>query len=274
MVSEEAQVLGEKAPMLGEKAPMLGEKDWEAELREALGYAVRVRYGRSRTSPIQLRAARPAEVRESSELRKGWVIRLHRVFAGAPPAVRANLVKWIRVGGRAPRAGRELGEWMEEAIAALPERRPRRHHLDARGKYHDLEGIRDELLVTHFAGNFDLFTPIPPVTWGRRGQSQTRGGLHFGSYSPGTGLVRLHSVLDQEAVPRWFVRYVLFHELLHAALTGERDTEGRVHGAEFTRRERAYPEYRRALEWEARHLPKLVRSARGGKPVPGGGVIE
>ena len=253
---------------------MLSENDWEEELRGALGYAVRVRYGRSRTSPIQLRPARPAELAGSPELRHGWVIRLHRVFAGAPAAVRANLVKWIRVGRRAPRAGRELGEWTESALAALPERRPRRHHLDPHGRYHDLLPLLDGLLARHFSGDFDLFTPVPPLTWGSRGKSQSRGGLHLGSYSPRTGLVRLHPVLDQEAVPRWFVRYVLFHELLHAALREERDRNGRVHGAEFTRREEAYPEYRRALEWEARNLPKLVRSARSGKRVPGSAVLE
>ena len=60
---------------------MLSEEDWEAELGEALGYAVRVRYGRSRTSPIQPRPAPPAELAEAPELRQGWVIRLHRIFA-------------------------------------------------------------------------------------------------------------------------------------------------------------------------------------------------
>jgi hypothetical protein len=31
-------------------------------------------------------------------------------------------------------------------------------------------------------------------------------------------VVRVHRVLDAHDVPEWFVRYVLFHELLHAEL--------------------------------------------------------
>ncbi len=247
----------------------LTERDWEEELREALGHAVEVRYGRSRTSPIQLRGARRDELARRPELRAGWVIRLHRIFADAPAPMRANLAAWIRVGGRARRASRELGEWTEAALATLPPKEPPRRRLEPRGEVHDLEEIRDELLAEHFAGDFDLFTPVPPITWGRRGKSRSRGRLHLGSYSPRTGVVRVHSVLDQRAVPRWFVRYVLFHELLHAVLHDDRDP--RPHGPEFLRRERAYPDYRRALAWEEENLGKLLRSARANRAMRGEG---
>ena len=70
-------------------------------------------------------------------------------------------------------------------------------------------------------------------------------------------------------VPRWFVRFVLFHELLHAALGAERDSAGRRlhHGPRFRAIERAHPDHERALRWERRHLGALLRSARGGRPL-------
>jgi hypothetical protein len=91
-------------------------------------------------------------------------------------------------------------------------------------------------------------------------------------------VVRIHPVLDQPLVPEWFVRFILFHELLHAELDTSGASAGfeappatgarrRFHGPEFRRRERAYPDYRRALEWERRHVRALIRSARSGKPV-------
>jgi hypothetical protein len=81
--------------------------------------------------------------------------------------------------------------------------------------------------------------------------------------------VRIHPVLDQPAVPVWFVRYVLFHELLHAVLPPRRGRGSRWihHGAEFRRRERDYADYARAIAWEDAHMPALIRSAKRGTPM-------
>jgi predicted metal-dependent hydrolase len=97
-----------------------------------------------------------------------------------------------------------------------------------------------------------------------------RRSLQLGSFDPETTLIRVHPVLDQPAVPRTFVRYVLFHELLHAELN-EPCAPGRRmqhHGREFRRREAAYPGTAPALAWQERHLSALLRSARSGKPMP------
>jgi len=249
----------------------LTEADWEGELGSALGYVVRVEYTRARSSPIQLRHARPAELRERPELAQGWVVRLHRVFAEAPPTIRADLASWIRVGRRARRACRELGAWTQQAITSLPTQPAPRARLEAKGLAHDLDELAKGLLSVEFRDDFDLFRQPPPMTWGRRVKSRTRGRLNLGSFSPRTGIVRIHPVLDQEAVPSWLVRYVLFHELLHAALPSERDASGRIrhHGPIFRRREREYSDYGRALEWERKYLPRLLRSAKSGKPMRG-----
>lgn len=247
----------------------LTEAEWEAELEETLGYPVLVRYGRSRTSPIQLRAAAAAELERRPTLRLGWVVRLHSVFADAPAPIRADLASWIRVGRRARRACSDLGAWTELALEELPPLATRATRIEPAGRTYDLEPWRHELCETHFRGDFDLFRPLPPVTWGRRGKSRARGRLHLGSFSPRTGVVRLHSVLDQPKVPDWLVRYVLFHEILHAALPDERDANGRPrhHGPQFQRRERAYVDYERAVAWERANIGKLIRSARRAEPM-------
>jgi hypothetical protein len=80
----------------------------------------------------------------------------------------------------------------------------------------------------------------------------------------------VHPVLDQPSVPRWFVRYVLFHEVLHSALNEPcvSPRRARHHGPEFRRREAAYVDTARALQWQTNHLGQLLRSARTGKPIP------
>ena len=107
---------------------------------------------------------------------------------------------------------------------------------------------------------------MPGITWGRRGPRRVRHTLQLGSFDPEQKLVRVHPVLDQEAVPSFFVRSVLFHELLHAALEGADDAR-RHHGPEFRARERAYRDHDRALAWQERHLAALIRSARTGEPL-------
>lgn len=248
----------------------LSPAQWEAELASHLGYPVRVEYTRARRYPVQLRPARRDELAVRPELRHGWVVRLHGAFGTAPPEVREALAAWIRAGRRARRASALLDSWTEETLRALPTPPPRRASLRPAGEVHDLGALTLELLADEFHGEFDGDAGPPAVTWGRRGRSRARSRLQLGSYQPGSHLVRIHPVLDQAAVPAWFVRYVLFHEHLHAAVPSETDeATGRTahHGPRFRVRERAYADLTRALAWERLHLPSLLRSARSGSPL-------
>ena len=130
----------------------------------------------------------------------------------------------------------------------------------------------DEASNALFDGEFsDDFAPTgdlvrPRFSWGRRARSRSRRSLRLGSFEPETRVVRVHPVLDQEAVPAWFVRFVLKHEILHAVIDTYRDGAGRWvhHGWEFRERESSWPEYKAALRWERRNLARLIRSAREG----------
>ena len=67
-------------------------------------------------------------------------------------------------------------------------------------------------------------------------------------------------------MPAWFVRFVVFHELLHAVHPPQRSSGNRWihHGPQFRRRERKYADYRRAITWEERNLTALIQAARRG----------
>ena len=102
------------------------------------------------------------------------------------------------------------------------------------------------------------------MTWGRRARSSARRTLMLGNYRPDGNVVRIHPVLDQKLVPDWYVRFILFHEILHAAIPS-----GRVHHTPaFRRREQQHPDYARARKWEKKHITKLIRSARKGSEAP------
>lgn len=234
--------------------PTFSAEDWTRFLSGQLGRRVHVRFGHARRQVI---VAFP----EASELR----VRMNGVFGRAPQPVRKAVADWLRSGRSARRACAELDRWIASIVTTLGPPRPPR--LVTRGQHHDLAEIAGELLAGEFAH-------LPPerrptgITWGRRGSRSARRSLQLGSFDPETALVRVHPVLDQPAVPRWFVRYVLFHELLHADLSDEGCGDRKRtphHGPEFRRRETAYLDTGAAVTWQEKHLTALLRSARSGK---------
>jgi hypothetical protein len=229
--------------------------DWALYLSGQLGREVRVRYGRARRQVI---VAYPE--------RAGLRVRMNHAFGRAPQPVRAAVADWLRAGRGARSACRELDRWIASIVGTLGPPPPPR--IVTRGAHHDLAEITADLQAREFHA-------LPPerhpsgVTWGRRGGRSARRSLQLGSFDPETTLVRIHPVLDQAAVPRWFVRYVLFHELLHAELNQPCQEARRAqhHGREFRRREEAYPGTAPALTWQMEHLSALLRSARTGRPI-------
>ena len=85
--------------------------------------------------------------------------------------------------------------------------------------------------------------------------------MKTGVYVQDARIIRIHPTLDRPEVPDFYVATVVFHEMLHQAIPA-REQNGRrvVHGQDFRRRERAYPDYLRAKAWEERNLPLLLSS--------------
>lgn len=231
-------------------------EDWARYLSGALGREVRVRFGRARRQVIVAQPGRAC-------LR----VRMNQAFGRAPHPVRAAVADWLRAGRGARDACRELDDWIASIVHSLgPPRAPR---IVMRGAHHDLGEIADDLMHGEFAALTRERWPSA-ITWGRRGPRGARRSLQLGSFDPETKLIRVHPVLDQAAVPSWFVRYVLFHELLHAELAEPCSGAKRAqhHGREFRRREQTYPGTADALAWQDANLSALLRSARTGKEMP------
>jgi hypothetical protein len=244
-------------------SPAAGSGRWQEFLQSELRCPVEVVYTRARKKPLQVRPSRtPPRTR-------GLEVRMHAFFDSAPPEVHRAVASWIKSGRRAPRACELLDRWILESLEKLPAPVVRDATLRPRGRCHDLELLAADLLRNELAGDFASPADLPHLTWGRQGQSRTRHSIRLGSYDQEGSVVRLHASLDQPAVPSWFVRYVLFHELLHAIHPPRKGAGARWihHGREFRRREHAYPDYARALAWEEAHIKEVIRSARSGKPM-------
>jgi hypothetical protein len=133
---------------------------------------------------------------------------------------------------------------------------PRADRLDARGRVHDLQAVFDRLNAEHFEGRIEARIGWGPVRGGRRRRT-----VKTGVYVQDARIIRIHPTLDRPAVPGFYVAAVVFHEMLHQAVPA-REAGGRrvVHGPEFRKRERAYPDHERAKLWEERNLALLLSS--------------
>lgn len=201
--------------------------------------------------------------------------RIHHMFLDASPRVVSALVRYLATDDR--EASQIVSHYIEANGGRLARRRPRAIPLMAKGTHHDLLALFKDLNERYFNGSCHAL-----ITWGNKVKRRNRGprrAIRLGSYSSLERVIRIHPVLDRAWVPRYFVAYVIYHEMLHHMVPSARGTsrhasakiisEGgdpsahktrrTLHPPEFLEREREFRNFDRALEWERRHISRLLR---------------
>src|SRR3954451_3274602 len=133
----------------------------------------------------------------------------------------------------------------------------RQLNLRHEGRHFDLQRIFDKLNHRYFRGRLRGYE----VKWGRRRRQRPKEYFIFGTIQEEDRVIRINPALDQPFVPAWFLRYILYHEMLHAVVPDEVRANGQrcVHTEKFYERERKFPRYRRARRWEEENLAKFLR---------------
>lgn len=183
--------------------------------------------------------------------------RIHHMFLDAPSSVQDALVQFLVYQDR--EASTLVGEYIHQNSHRIRAARPVVRPLQTQGKHHDLLLLYQEINDRYFGGTMDAL-----ITWGRnvrRDRSQPRRSIKLGSYSAIERLIRIHPTLDRPWVPRYFVAYIIYHEMLHHLIPASHGTGRRMlHPPEFVARERAFRYFERALAWERAHIRRLLRS--------------
>lgn len=179
-------------------------------------------------------------------------VRLHRMFLAAGEEVLSEIADYI--GARKEKTPL-FWEFVRHNRAALPEAPERNVRINTRGRHHDLAGLFAAVNAEYFSGALDC-----RITWGRRSKPVRVRQRTLGSYTLETDTIRINQMLDRAAVPRYYVEFVVYHEMLHAQMYREQarrggaiSTEGKrrvVHSAEFKQRERLFRDYERAMRFE------------------------
>ena len=186
--------------------------------------------------------------------RECYRTRIHRMFAGAEPRLLRALARYIVHNDQ--RSSELLSEFIERNQDQIKQHVPRvrREVLRSQGKVHDLRAVLDRLNRRYFGGKLDL-----RITWGPACRRPSQRSIKVGAYLVEDRLIRVHPVLDQESVPRFFVDWIVFHEMLHGK-HAIRQVGGRrcFHPPEFSREEKQFPDYERARQWEKTNLDRLL----------------
>lgn len=152
-----------------------------------------------------------------------------------------------------------FGAWQSavEKSGGLPP--PRQHRLDPRGQVYNLADLFAEQNETHFKGEL-----AAPIGWGRWSPRESRARIRLGSCGGQPPRIRVHPVLDHGEVPLPFVRFIVFHEMLHLAMPPRPGSGSRrlIHPKAFRAVERAHPDYEFASAWERENVTRLLQRAR------------
>jgi len=134
--------------------------------------------------------------------------------------------------------------------------RARRHRgykmtTSSRGKTYDLAEMFSDLNTSYFGGKLDR----PLLSWSQRPTRRL-----LGHHDHVHRAIIISSTLDNEAVPRFVVEYVLYHEMLHVKHPAH-VVSGRTvyHGRPFREDERRFERFDEALKW----LEEIGVSGRG-----------
>jgi predicted SprT family Zn-dependent metalloprotease len=170
-------------------------------------------------------------------------VRLHRMFLHSDSGVVGEIAGFLKnKRGKMPLFRR----FIRENRALLDSKPAKKITTRTAGKFFDLAVLYDEINQDYFEGSINC-----AITWGARCPRYSVRKRTLGSYSPRSNLIRINPVLDRKAVPRYYIAFVVYHELLHAALgivqKGERRS---MHTREFRTREKLFKEYERAHAWE------------------------
>ena len=185
---------------------------------------IRLEAGHRRISVLisdQLEQA-PPDVQESL----AWVL-LGKLYRKEPPP--EVLERYRRFANRDDVRRRAL---------EVRKRRGRKYIVEPRGQAHDLDALFDALNAEYFDGEMKK----PALGWSLRGSRRL-----LGHYDPAHHAIVISRLLDDERVPAYVVKYVLYHEMLHLKHPVEyRDQRRCVHSPAFKAEEKRFPRYQDA----------------------------
>jgi len=210
------------------------EHSLRSSLKNMLGKDIGLTLTDNRTSMLSIKKGQP-------------VLRIHRIFLEADESVIQAVADFIR---NRKSARPVIQAFIRQHSSSLKSRTVRQAPLRTDGACHCLATMFANVNAEYFQREVNA-----SITWGRRVSGRRVRRVTLGSYCRDSRTIRINPILDRKTVPRFFLEFIIYHEMLHAAL-GTVVTNGRrsVHFREFRQREKQFAAYKQAVRWEEEHL--------------------
>ena len=183
---------------------------------------------------------------------------MHRMFLKAPYTIQRAIASYVRQ--RCEKVSPAVSAYIDKHVATLdhthvvaPEK------LKTRGTAYDLKKLYNRINRRYFAGSLDL-----SITWFGSPKGKVRSKCTLGVYHGYINLVKIHRLLDNPRIPEYVLEYVIYHEMVHAAVPPYRDETGRncIHSKEFKALERKFEKFKEANLWIDQHNEKFFISEK------------
>lgn len=165
-------------------------------------------------------------------------VRLHEEFLRAPREVVDALRTYFH--SRSKSDWDTVATYAWSIVGGRP-RPARRTKPNTAGSIYNLKDVKDEVNKNFFNRRVSC-----GIEWSRARPAGRRGrksrSIRFGTWDPEQRTIRINPLLDDERVPYDFVRYIVFHEMLHVVVPEvRRDGRRYYHPSTFKRLERSFP---------------------------------
>ncbi|MEQ1859407.1 MAG: SprT-like domain-containing protein [Chthoniobacteraceae bacterium] len=125
------------------------------------------------------------------------------------------------------------------------------------GRHFNLREVFDKLNTLYFRKRLKGYR----IEWGRKRHERPAIEIVFATIQEEDRLIRIHPLLDRAFIPRWFLEYVMYHEMCHAVVRDRYSPAGKriIHHDEFYEKERKFRWFKRAKRWEHENLGRFLR---------------
>lgn len=199
-------------------------------------------------------------IMKASYSEKGRVnLTLHGMFLDAPSNVLRALARFLKKPD--PKMKKNVSKLFFKSGLDITKKAKLKKPalLKHQGKCFNLKDIYDKINQKYFKSKVKAF-----ITWGNEDSRKRSCSINFGSYNWDSRIIRVHKALDRYPVPRYFIEYIIYHEMLHVDIGLKRDGNGkrRAHNRDFKKREKDFLHYKKAVEWEKKNLWRFINEKK------------